>query len=134
MQLWPPYYPKLDTPHGKYLLMICHIIHFSHNFEFRLSEVDDISISLSGVCLQGGCCPEDKCENSNASNMGVMWRHSKEKPIWPQNDGKCICVPNTAGEKKSHIGVSYSHHDPENRINTTLLHYGAPSVKILYYV
>ena len=115
-------------------IILGHMINFSNNFDFRLSEVDEISVSLSGVCLQGGCCPEDKCENSNPSNMGVMWRHSKEKPIWPQNYGKCICVPNTAGEKKSHIGVSYSHNDPENRINTTLLHYGAPSVKILYYV
>ena len=101
-------------------------------FNFRLSEVDDISISLSGVCLQGGCSLEDDVDKP--SNMGVMWRHSKENPIWPQKEGKCICVPNSAGEEKSHIGVSYSLHDQENRINTRLLHYGAPSTKILYII
>ena len=107
-------------------IILGHMINFSNNFDFRLSEVDEISVSLSGVCLQGGCCPEDKCENSNPSNMGVMWRHSKEKPIWPQKEGKCICVPNSAGEKNSHIGVSYSLHDRGSK--TKLLHYGVPSV------
>ena len=93
-------------------------------FNFRLSDRDDISISLSGVCLQGGCSLEDDVDKP--SNMGVMWRHNKEKPIWPQKEGKCICVPNSAGEEKSHIGVSYSLHDRGSK--TKLLHYGVPSV------
>ena len=96
-------------------------------FNFRLSDRDGISISLSGVCLLGGCSSEDDVDNQ--ANMGVMWRHIKEKPIWPQKEGKCICVPNSAGEKNSHIGVSYSLHDRGSK--TKLLHYGVPSVVIV---
>ena len=60
---------------------------------FRLSELTDYSIKLSGKCLRGGCMSEESHSNKkNKTNQNsLMWIHRKENIIWPQKNGECFC-------------------------------------------
>ena len=61
---------------------------------FRLSELTDYSIKLSGTCLRGGCMSEGSHSGKkNITNhlINLMWIHRKENIIWPQKNGECFC-------------------------------------------
>ena len=61
---------------------------------FRLSELTDYSIKLSGTCLHGGCMSEGSHSGKkNITNhlINLMWIHRKENIIWPQKNGECFC-------------------------------------------
>ena len=60
---------------------------------FRLSELTDYSIKLSGKCLRGGCMSEESHSNKKkkTNQNSLMWIHRKENIIWPQKNGECFC-------------------------------------------